>query len=114
MSFVLTKFLAIMNAGIIFCSEILAETVEVPPDAENFYSEEAPNAGFEPEITIIKKKNSIQEEYRLNGKLYMVKIIPAAGPPYFYIDNDGDGVWDTRANGRNSSPQVPKWVIFSW
>ena len=90
------------------------ETVEVPEDAENYYSEEISGNDLEPEVTIIKRKNSIKEEYRLNGKLYMVKIIPSVGPAYFYIDQDGDGVWETRNTARNSTPRVPQWVILNW
>ena len=62
--------------------------MEVPEDAENYYSEEMSSSDLEPEVTIIKRKDSIKEEYRLNGKLYMVKIIPSVGPAYFYIDQD--------------------------
>ena len=90
------------------------ETVEVPEDAENYYSEEISSNDLEPEVTIIKRKDSVKEEYRLNGKLYMVKIIPSVGPAYYYIDQDGDGVWETRNTDRNSTSRVPQWVILNW
>ena len=89
-------------------------TVEVPEDAENYYSEEISSSDLEPEVTIIKRKDSVKEEYRLNGKLYMVKIIPSVGPAYYYIDQDGDGVWETRNTDRNSTSRVPQWVILNW
>ena len=51
----------------------------------------------------------------MNGKLYMVKVIPVAGPAYFLKDSDGDGKLETRFNdARNSALEVPQWVIFSW
>ena len=59
--------------------------MEVPEDAENYYSEEISSNDLEPEVTIIKRKDSVKEEYRLNGKLYMVKIIPSVGPAYFIL-----------------------------
>ena len=92
----------------------ISETVEVPQDADNYYSEALSEEEFEPEITIIKKKKSIHEEYRLNGKLYMVKVIPSSGPSYFYIDQDGDGILESKSTSRNLSELVPQWVIFSW
>ena len=88
--------------------------MEVPQDADNYYSEALSEEEFEPEITIIKKKKSIHEEYRLNGKLYMVKVIPSSGPSYFYIDQDGDGILESKSTSRNLSELVPQWVIFSW
>ena len=104
-------FLIIICIAVTANSFAVPETVEVPENAENYYSEELANDELEPEVTIIKRKDSIKEEYRLNGKLYMVKIIPSVGPAYFYIDLDGDGVWET---SRNSTPKVPQWVILSW
>jgi len=80
--------------------------VMVPDDA--YMNEEA-----EPEITIVQKKNAIHEEHRLNGRLYMVKITPAVGIPYFFLDHDGDGLLETRLEGK-PEPTVPQWVLFKW
>ena len=49
----------------------------------------------------------------MNGQLYMIRIQPQFGPPYFLIDTDGDGIMDIR----NNSPRdisIPQWVLFSW
>jgi uncharacterized protein DUF2782 len=66
-----------------------------------------PNAP-EPEITITSKGTEIHEEYRYHGELYMVKVIPAKGPPYYLI-------YDERGNSRRSDiePDIiaPSWVI---
>ncbi len=69
---------------------------------------------LEPEVTIIRKKESTIEEYRLNGHLYMVKITPSKGKPYFLRDNDGDGYLESRISEIYSDMVVPQWVIFSW
>lgn len=69
----------------------------------------------EPDITIIHREDVIVEEYRINGQLYMAKIIPAVGPPYYLIDNDGDGHLETRLGGQlQDEIAVPQWVLFSW
>jgi hypothetical protein len=64
--------------------------------------------GFEPDITVTSKGTEIHEEYRHNGQLYMVKVIPAKGPPYYLI-------YDERGNARHSDlePDIiaPSWVI---
>lgn len=70
---------------------------------------------LEPDVTIVQRKDARVEEYRMNGKLYMVKVIPMVGPAYFLKDSDGDGKLETRFNdARNSALEVPQWVIFSW
>ena len=89
--------------------------IEPPPPPENYNPPEAPDAqepAFEPEITITTKGKEIHEEYRVNGKLYMIKIIPAGGKPYYLIDEAGDGTF-TRSD---LQPQftVPMWVIKSF
>ena len=70
---------------------------------------------FEPDIRVHKEKNQTIEEYRLYGRLYMVKITPANGISYYLSDNDGDGHMETE----HESPYgediaVPQKVIFSW
>ena len=67
---------------------------------------------MEPEVKIIKKDKAIIHEYRVNGVLYMVKIIPGIGPPYYLIDGDGDGYLESRHN--NLEPAVPQWMIYRW
>ena len=101
---------------VIVCLSDIAksETIEVPENAENFYSEEFSEDNLQPEITIIRKKNSVHEEYRINGRLYMVKVTPVIGPPYFYVDQNGDGLLDDRTSLGNQADLVPQWVIFSW
>ena len=67
----------------------------------------------EPEVTIIKRKEETIEEYRLNGQLYMVKITPSKGYPYYLIDADGDGSLETRRNELDNPP-VTQWKILKW
>lgn len=67
-----------------------------------------PGESIEPEITITTERDEIHEEYRYNGVLYMVKIIPAVGPPYYLV-------YDDRGRARRSDLEpdiiVPQWVI---
>ncbi|MBU1236414.1 MAG: DUF2782 domain-containing protein [Gammaproteobacteria bacterium] len=64
----------------------------------------------EPEVTITKRGEDKVEEYRVNGRLYMMKVTPPHGIPYYLIDNQGDGKW-SRADGIESGLRVPMWVI---
>lgn len=49
-------------------------------------------------------------EYRANGKLFMLKIIPRVGRPYYLIDQKGDGVF-ARRDSLDSGLSPPMWVI---
>ena len=67
---------------------------------------------LEPEVKIIKRKDAIVHEYRANGRLYMVKIVPTRGFPYYLYDADGDGSLESRQD--RLEPVTPRWVIHSW
>jgi len=67
-----------------------------------------------PDIRILSDKNQIIEEYRSHGRLYMIKITPKKGPPYYLIDADGDGDMETRRNDLSPNLMIPSWVLFSW
>jgi hypothetical protein len=85
------------------------EVNQVPPPLPETQQEQP----FEPEVTIIRRKETLIEEYRNNGILYMVKITPKRGYPYYLIDSDGDGSLETRRNELDN-PEVVQWRLFSW
>ena len=91
------------------------EYVEVPPPPERVESDDFDaDTDLEPEVTIIQRKDATVEEYRVNGKLYMVKITPVAGPPYYLIDKNGDGLMESKMSDVYNNDRVPQWVLFSW
>ena len=82
---------------------------EPPPLPEPGYRGET----IEPEVTIIETPQELIYEYRVRGRLYMVRVQPQAGPPYYLLDTNGDGMLDVQeVDPRNIS--VPQWVLFSW
>jgi hypothetical protein len=88
-----------------------------PPAFEPLPTTALPQTGpvgedMEPEVKIIKKDKATIHEYRMNGVLYMVKIIPGFGPPYYLIDGDGDGYLESRHN--EIEPGVPQWMLYRW
>ena len=64
----------------------------------------------EPEVTIIKQTEQTVEEYRAGGRLYMIKIIPKVGKPYYMVDDQGDGKF-SRQESLDSGVRPPRWVI---
>jgi hypothetical protein len=64
----------------------------------------------EPEVTIRKKGKDTIEEYRINGELYMMKVTPEHGVPYYLHKEDQEGGWVN--DGPVKPLAVPKWIIF--
>lgn len=87
---------------------------EAVPEAPDLPEPVQSGENIEPDITIIKRGKDTIQEYRVNGKLYMTKIIPAIGPAYYLIDSDGDGNMDVRRSNLESGLRTPQWVLFSW
>jgi hypothetical protein len=87
----------------------------VPDKLEPLPPPPALNAGTndEPEVTIIKQTEQTVEEYRAGGKLYMIKIIPKVGKPYYLVDDQGDGKF-SRMESLDSGLRPPRWVIHKF
>ena len=62
--------------------------------------------------SFIERNKEIIEEYRANGKLYMVKVTPPHGTPYYLVDRRGDGTFEHITGEKPLS--VPMWVVKSW
>ncbi len=113
----LNYHLAVLASVSIFATVLQAEEqqfIDAPPPPIVIVPDDAyMHEELEPEITIVQKKNAIHEEHRLNGRLYMIKVTPTRGIPYFFLDHDGDGLLETRLDGK-PEPTVPQWVLFKW
>lgn len=82
---------------------------EPPPPPPGYELDPA----LEPQVTIIKRGTDTVEEFRIGGKLYMIKVTPPHGTPYYMIDHKGDGTF-TRQDNFNSGIRPPMWVIFQF
>lgn len=85
--------------------------VPEPPDIpEQLQSGEV----IEPEVTITRRQQETVVEYRVNGILRAIRVIPDVGYPYYLVDTDGDGDLETRRNSLGPDFLINQWVIFSW
>ncbi|GAB1234456.1 DUF2782 domain-containing protein [Ferrigenium sp. UT5] len=83
-----------------------AEQPQIPPSVSG-------DATDQPAVTISREAGQTVEEYRANGKLYMIKITPKHGVPYYLVDDLGDGKF-SRHEGLDSGLRVPRWTLFSF
>ena len=58
------------------------------------------------------RNGDVVEEYRQNGRLYMVKVRPLKGPPYSLLDTNGDGRLD-ETDGEGPVRPV-YWTLYEW
>jgi hypothetical protein len=84
-----------------------------PPPPPPMPAEGREDPALEPQVTIRKEKDRTVTEYRLNGRLYMMRITQANGLTYYLVDERGDGQF-TRRDALDSGLRVPMWVIKSW
>jgi hypothetical protein len=123
---VIAKFTRFINlVGVIAVAGIalaippaLAQTR--PPNLQPVPEPPPPPKGYEldgstePQVTIRKRGQEVVEEYRIGGRLYMMKITPAGGgTPYYLIDHTGDGKF-ARQSGHDTGLRPPMWVIHSF
>jgi hypothetical protein len=88
-----------------------------PPEPVKHYKAPLPAAAVEPdagalpepEVTITTKGETLHEEYRIGGQLYMIKVIPNKGRAYYLIDNEGQGQFVRSDFQPHIIP--PQWVI---
>jgi len=66
-----------------------------------------------PQITVIRRENETVEEFRVNGRLTMVKVTPLHGRPYYLIAQGTDGAF-IRRDSLDTGLKIPMWLLFSF
>ncbi len=67
-------------------------------------------AGEEPDIQIRYGEDKTVYEYRVNGQLVEIKVVPKIGPAYYLVPADGGGF----ERSDTSRVVVPSWKILEW
>ena len=73
-----------------------------------------PGSTIAQEVTTRTEDGQTIEEYRHQGKLYMVRVTPRHGRPYVLVDQRGDGQFTRQDNPLGTGLRVPQWVIFEF
>jgi uncharacterized protein DUF2782 len=90
-----------------------------PPGLQPLPAPPAPPPGYEPdpapepERSVTVRPTETIEEFRLNGKVYMVKVTPKVGKPYYLVDNIGNGKF-VRYDDYDTGLRPPAWVLFNF
>jgi hypothetical protein len=78
----------------------------VEPDASS-----AADKALKPVMTTRTEGENEITEYRVAGKLYMMRVKPKNGPEYILMDHKGDGTFTKQDHTLDSGLRVPQWVI---
>jgi hypothetical protein len=106
----------ILLPGSLLAQEDLAKPPPIPPaDTEDVpIPPKIQEEQIVPTVTIREEDERMIEEYRLNGQVYMVKVTPKGGIPYYYIDTNGDGRLELDMDQRAMNPVQPVyWKVKS-
>jgi hypothetical protein len=106
------RMIALFSLGLAF-TPAHAEGPQATPKTAQPLPALGSDQSLEPQVTIVKRGPTTVEEYRIHGHLYMLKITPAHGKPYYLIDEHGDGRFVRRGN-LDSGVRVPQWVLFEF
>ncbi len=102
--------LILLHSSILYAQE--ADTLTEPPEIQEPAEvvEEQEQQELQADVTIKRDKDKVIEEYRINGRLYMVRVIPSVGKPYFIkFPENGRAI-----RGELDDIQTPYWKLFEW
>ena len=68
----------------------------------------------EPQVTIQQYDNRSEEEFRVNNNLYMIRVQPRYGAPYYLVDPNGTGGWEQSRHSLGMDFRPPQWALFRW
>ena len=92
------------RAGVALCFLIAAPLMgSAAPATPDEYDED--------QIEIIEGEDRVIYEYRQNGVLTMIKVVPERGLPYYMVPADGAPHFESLDHKRKLYPQ---WIIVEW
>ena len=103
---VLIFYLLISNMSVAEETRILDDATPAASTFESDFTDE-------PEVIITQEGKRTLEEYRVNGRLYMVKVTPDGAPPYYLYKETLSGAWQI-FDGPEEPLIVPQWVVLEF
>ncbi|ABC32995.1 conserved hypothetical protein [Hahella chejuensis KCTC 2396] len=70
----------------------------------------AEDSTAEPEVQIRYGEKETHYEYRVNGELVQIKVVPKVGPEYYLVPSD-TGEW---VQSEKPRILVPSWKLLEW
>ncbi|MBF0622728.1 MAG: DUF2782 domain-containing protein [Magnetococcales bacterium] len=100
---------------------VKAEQLEVPmqpPTKGELISELKEESSSTEGATVVRvyedSAGNRVREFSMRGAVFQYEVSPKDGPRYFLIDNDGDGLFESRFHGYEPRIMVPQWALFQF
>lgn len=93
--------------GFCIVSALHTPTVFSAPNAAEF----ALPADGEDDVEIVIGEDKTIYEYRANGVLMIIKVVPKNGQPYYMVPADGSPHFTDLDHSNNLYPQ---WILLQW
>lgn len=111
----LAPLLMILPASAFSASVELSTAVDTGAAAQTTPEQKSDLPDLGPNVVIKPRPNQpMVEEYRVNDRVFMIKVTPEKGFSYYLVDTDGDGRLDTRRNELEPHFLVPQWTLLRW
>src|SRR6516164_9370990 len=91
----------------------LPPKLEPVPEAPPPPPQVAADPELQPQVTIVERENETIEEFRVNGRLKMIKVTPRHGRPYFLVADRTTGAF-VRRDSLDSGLRVPLWLLYEF
>ena len=90
--------------------------LEAPPPLPpaDLVREPVPEGELQPQVTTRTENGETLQEYRVGGRLYMMRVIPRTGRPYVLVDHRGDGQFTRQDHTLDAGVRVPQWVLLEF
>jgi len=109
----------LLIATLVWTFGVAAQKAPPPPKLEPLPEPPAPppqvaaDPELQPQVTIIEQENETVEEFRVNGRLTMIKVTPKHGRPYFLVADRATGAF-VRRDSLDSGLRVPLWLLYEF
>ena len=112
----LIALIIVMSAAIAQQQDSTPGDAAAPPPIPPPLPTKVQDEQFDPVVRIITtEEDELIEEYSSSGRVYMVRVTPAHGVPYYYMDLDGDGELELQDPDNSFAPVKPVvWRVKEW
>lgn len=95
------RVLSLLIPALIFAKPGFAEAVYIP----------TPEELAEGQVEIVAGENRTVYEYRVNGRLLLIKVVPKLGATYYMVPADGQPHFESLDHKKKLYPQ---WVLIEF